>query len=289
MTGFGLGRAQSNLSLIEVSLRTVNGRFLEVRFHLPRELVPFESDLKKTIEKHFSRGTIDVFVSRRVKPSAKSHEVLINTELATAYAEAYKKLAKSLKIPAALHLEAIARLPDVVKVEDTHQVSTTEKKELLKAFEQACKACDEERKREGKSLQKDLGDVLEKLEAEVAAIQSVREEVNRNLLERFEARIKAKLNAIEVDPARLSQEIALQLEKSDINEELSRLREHLRNYRELLKETVPQGKKMDFYTQELLREVNTIGSKSSVAVLTQSVVQAKTWIERLREQVQNVE
>ena len=166
MTGYGTGKSQSALSQIEVSVRSVNGRFLETRFHLPREFVGLESDLKKVIAKHFDRGTLDIFVSRK---------------------------------------------------------------------------------------------------------------------------IKAKLSGVEIDSARISQEVVIQLEKSDINEEISRLKEHTKNYRHLLSEAGAQGKKLDFYTQELLREVNTIGSKSSVSKLTQIVVQAKTLIERLREQIQNVE
>jgi uncharacterized protein (TIGR00255 family) len=108
-------------------------------------------------------------------------------------------------------------------------------------------------------------------------------------ISRFEQKIKARLSGVDVDPNRLSQEVVMQVERSDINEEVSRLNEHIRNYKGLLAHNGAIGKKLDFYTQELLREVNTIGSKSSVSKLTQIVVQAKTLIERLREQVQNVE
>ncbi len=289
MTGYGLGKSQSPVSQIEVSLRTVNGRFLETRFHLPREFIPFESDLKKILEKYFSRGTMDIFVSRRTKPTAKSGAVQLNLEIAKSYHQSMKKLAKALGMKDQFHVEIIARLPEVIKLEEGHDVSPSEKKALLTAAEAACKACFEERKREGKSVKQDLEKVLTSLEKEISDIQSVREEANKNLLERFESRVKAKLTTVEFDSARLSQEIVIQLEKSDINEELARLKEHLRNYRELLKGDEAQGKKLDFYTQELLREVNTIGSKSSVARLTQIVVEAKTLIERLREQVQNVE
>lgn len=289
MTGYGLGKIQTATSSIEVSLRAVNGRFLETRFHLPREFVGFESDLKKTLAKYFERGTLDVFVSRRVKPSAQASHINVNRELAKKYLEAYKTLAKDLKIKTQFHVETIARLPDVIKLEEVQDVSTSEKKALLQAFEKACKACEAERTREGKSIRHDLESLVGQLEKEVEDIQSVREEANQNLLQRFEQKIKARLSGIEIEPARLSQEVVLQLEKSDINEELARLKEHLKNYRQLFQMDGSQGKKLDFYTQELLREVNTIGSKSSVSKLTQSVVQAKTFIERLREQVQNVE
>lgn len=293
MTGFGQAKLATSVSQIEVSLRSVNGRFLETRFHLPREFVGFEADLKKIIGKYFERGTLDIFVSRRIKASALHGQVVVNKELARHYLDAYKLIAKELKIKSQFHVETIARLPEVMKVEDAASATAAEKKALVSALDKACQACDGERKREGKSLKKDLEDNLEKLEKEITQIQSVREEVNQGLLSKFEQKIKARLGSgasgIEIDASRLSQEVVIQLEKADINEELSRLKEHIKNYRELYSQSTSQGKKLDFYTQELLREVNTIGSKSSVSKLTHIVVEAKTLIERLREQVQNVE
>ncbi len=127
------------------------------------------------------------------------------------------------------------------------------------------------------------------MEKHIKVISGLREDANQLLQEKFEQKIRARLKGNEIDPARLSQEIVIQLEKADINEELSRLSEHIKNYRQLVSSSQGEGKKLDFYTQELLREVNTIGSKSQVAKITQSVVEAKTVIERLREQVQNVQ
>ncbi len=289
MTGFGLSKSQPTHSYIEVSVRSVNGRFLETRFHLPREFVGLESDLKKIIEKYLQRGTVDIFVNRKVKTGAGPSQLKVNKELAQKYFTAYKNLAKDLKLDAKVHVETIARLPDVIKMEEANEPSAAEKKAFLQTAEKACSACASEREREGKSLKKDMETLLHQLEKEVGVIQNLREEVNLTLLQRFEQKIKSRLVGVEIDSNRLSQEIAMQIEKSDINEELSRLKEHIKNYRQLLQESGTQGKKLDFYTQELLREVNTIGSKSSVSKLTHSVVEAKTFIERLREQVQNIE
>jgi uncharacterized protein (TIGR00255 family) len=289
MTGYGLSKSQTAHSQIEVSVRAVNGRFLETRFHLPREFVGLESDLKKILEKHMERGTIDIFVNRKVKLGGGSSQLNVNKDLAQKYYSAYKSLAKELKIDAQIHVETIARLPDVIKMEEASELTAAEKKAFFQTVEKACAACAAEREREGKSLKKDMEVLLHQLEKEVDEIQELREEVNQTLLQRFEQKIKARLVGIEIDSARLGQEIAMQIEKSDINEELSRLKEHIKNYRQLFHASGSQGKKLDFYTQELLREVNTIGSKSSVSKLTHSVVQAKTYIERLREQVQNVE
>lgn len=289
MTGYGTARVQSKDVTVEVSIRTVNGRYLEPRFHLPREFVAQESELKKVLSQTLLRGTVDVFVSRRVKSTASKAQMHVNDALAKKYVAAYKHLSKELGVPFQVHLEVLARLPDVVKVEDSYEILPGEDKILKKAFAEACKNCDRERSREGQALRKDLQKLLGSLDKQVKVITELREEANLQLQDRFEQKIRARIKGTEIDPARLSQEIVIQLEKADINEELSRLSEHIKNYRQLVSSQQAEGKKLDFYTQELLREVNTIGSKSQVAKITQSVVEAKTLIERLREQVQNVQ
>jgi uncharacterized protein (TIGR00255 family) len=232
---------------------------------------------------------LDIFVSRKPKPGATLAQVVVNKDLVKKYHTAYQAIAKQLKIKTEFHLESLARMPEVLSLEESSDSALEDKKALLEAMKKACQAADKERTREGKGLHEDLQFLLKSLQSEVDEIQTLREEANQNLLARFEQKIKTRLAGMEIDPARISQEVVMQIEKSDINEEITRLKEHIRNYHQLLSASEPIGKKMDFYTQELLREVNTIGSKSSVSKLTQVVVQAKTLIERLREQVQNVE
>lgn len=289
MTGYGTSKAQQKDLNIEVSIRTVNGRFLDTRFHLPREFAPFEADLKKILGEKILRGTVDVFISRRNKGISEAVEVLVNEGLAKKYLTAFRKVSKATKLPVSLHLEILARMPEVIKLEEKQEVSTHEEKLLKAVFTKACVDCLKEREREGKFLQKELEKLVGDLEKQVSIVASLREDANRQLQERFEQKISSRLKGQELDPQRLTQEIVIQIEKADINEELVRLKEHLKNYKELLKSAHAEGKKLDFYTQELLREVNTIGSKSQVAKITQAVVEAKTLIERLREQVQNVE
>lgn len=289
MTGFGTNRAQSTDVTLEISVRSVNGRFLEPRFHLPREYMTFESELRKLLSDRLKRGTVDVFITRRVRSSGSKATLQVNRELARRYVQGYRALAKDLKLKEDLHLEVIARLPEVVKLEESSETDSKEKALVLKSFKAAVDACQAERQREGKALQRELEKMLSSLEKQVQGILALREDANRQLQEKFETRLAGRLKGGELDPQRLSQEIVLQLDKSDINEELQRLGEHIKNYRQILVSREAEGKKLDFYTQELLREVNTIGSKSQVARITQSVVEAKTIIERLREQVQNVE
>ncbi len=289
MTGYGNSRAQSKDVTVEVSIRTVNGRYLETRCHLPREFVAFESDLKKILSATILRGTVDVFVSRKVKSVSGKAQMVVNEALAKKYFLAYKQLAKELGLPFQVHLESMARLPEVIKIEEIIEISASEEGVLKKAFLEACKKCDKERIREGKALRKDLEGLLGSLERQIKIISEMREEANAQLQDKFENKIRARLKGTDLDPARIAQEIVIQLERADINEELTRLSEHIKGYRQMVAVTHSEGKKLDFYTQELLREVNTIGSKSQVAKITQAVVEAKTLIERLREQVQNIQ
>ena len=291
MTGFGQARLQGEESNYEVNVKTVNGRFLEVRFHAPREMVSLEPELKKLLSEHFMRGTVDIFISRRMKTLSAPGKVMINEDLAKDYLKAFTQLSKKLKIKCQPTLELLTRQPDIVRLEDTGDYLEKDKKAVLQAFRKAMEACAAEREREGLALKKEMQKILGQLEEHVAQITSLREEANKTLQDRFIQKIENRLKATstEVDQQRLMQEIVLQLEKSDINEELQRLEEHIKNYKKMLVSVTSEGKKMDFYTQELLREVNTIGSKSQVAKLTQAVVEAKTMIERLREQVQNIE
>jgi uncharacterized protein (TIGR00255 family) len=293
MTGFGNFRTQNNEVSIEVSIRAVNGRFLETRFHLPRGYFPFEAELKKKFSQLVIRGTVDVYIARKVKATTSIGKVVINTKLAQEYVKAFKKLSSDLRINENIRLEQISKQPDVIQIEENESLSPNEVNLLKKTFEAALKKFDIERVREGVALKKDLQKNLKDLQKHIQKVSKLREEANKLLLERFESKVKARLPkevaGQMMDPQRISQEIVIQLEKADINEELTRLAEHIKNFDKLVELPIVEGKKLDFYTQELLREVNTIGSKSQVAGITEAVVEAKTLIERIREQVQNIE
>lgn len=293
MTGYGLARSQSNEVSIEVSVRAVNGRFLENRFHLPRGYYGFESDLKKKLTEFIKRGTVDVYISRKQKTNSVSSKIVMNTKLAAEYLKAFKKLSKDLQMNEAVKFELITRQSDVIQIEEQDQIAPNEIILLKKTFEAALKKFEVERLREGLALKKDLQKNLKDLQKYVLKISKLREDANKMLQEKFEAKLKSRLPkdaaAQGIDPQRITQEIVIQLEKADINEEITRLNEHLKNFEKIIELDVVEGKKLDFYTQELLREVNTIGSKSQVAGITESIVESKTLIERIREQVQNVE
>ncbi len=293
MTGFGVFRSQIQDITIEVSLRAVNGRYLETRFHLPRSYFAFEADLKKRLSGIAVRGTVDIYISRKLKATAVAGRMTVNSKLAAEYLKAFKKLSTDLRMSEAIRFEQISKQPDVITMEEDDAIHPKELSLLKKTFEAALKKFDSERSREGLALKKDLQKNLKDLQKHVLKVSKLREEANKILTERFESKVKARLPkevaGQMMDPQRISQEIVIQLEKADINEEITRLTEHLKNFEKLVENSVVEGKKLDFYTQELLREVNTIGSKSQVSGITEAVVEAKTLIERIREQVQNVE
>ena len=293
MTGFGVARVQSEDLTIEVSLRAVNGRYLETRFHTPRLYYAFESDLKKKLAATILRGTVDIYISRKLKSTGSSAKVVGNTQLASEYLKVFKKMSSELRLKDPVRLEQVIRMPDVIQIEEIETIHVNEAGLIKKVFEAALKKIEIERQREGVALRKDLSKNLKDLQKHMIKISKLRDEANKVLQERFESRIKLRLAkeiaANTIDPQRISQEIVMQLEKADINEEITRLSEHLKNFEKLIEADFVEGKKLDFYTQELLREVNTIGSKSQVAGITEAVVESKTLIERIREQVQNIE
>lgn len=289
MTGYGSVRLETETSLLEVSIRSINGRFLEPRFHLPRELMSVEAELKRVLNQFFQRGTIDIFVSRKDAGQKSNLKLILHEDLAGEWLNASIKLGKKFKMTTKLDVTTLLQLPDVVRFEEQEEGLKKESKMLKLAFKRACQKCLNERDREGKALQKELLATIERLKTLVEQMASLRNEASANLKERFENKVMSRFKDLQLDPQRLYQEVVIQLEKADIQEELSRLCEHMKHFEELLMSADSQGKKLDFYTQELLREVNTIGSKSQLTPLTKIVVLAKTEIEKIREQVQNIE
>jgi uncharacterized protein (TIGR00255 family) len=276
---------------IDISVRAVNGRYLEMRFHLPREYAGLESDFKALLTKIFSRGTVDIYVNRT---ATQSHaKVEVNTELAKELIRAHATLAQATNLKGEASLDWLTRAPDVLTVKQSDELTEEEANEAKALIEAAAKACDSERLREGQALAQELEKQCSALEKLAAEVEVLKAEANAELEKRYRERLASGLQKFgmtgQVDEQRIAQEIVMQLDRADISEEIQRLTEHIKAYRALLKHSEPQGKKLDFYAQELLREVNTIGSKSHIAKLTSLVVEAKTIVERIREQVQNCE
>jgi uncharacterized protein (TIGR00255 family) len=289
MTGFGSAKGITPASNLEVNIRSVNGRFLETRVHLPRELSGIEADVKKMLGACFQRGSIDVFVSRKSRGEKSNLKLYLHEEMAQAWLATSVRLNALASCNEKIDLKTLLQLPEVVGFEEEVTSIEQDADEVRRLVKEACESCTVERRREGEALKLELLGILSRLDESVQQMNTMREEINRLLRERMESRLKARWSELDLDVQRLQQELAILWDKADITEEMGRLKEHLHHYRNLLLASDAQGKKLDFYTQELLREVNTIGSKSPLAQLTHLVVTAKTEIEKLREQVQNIE
>ncbi len=291
MTGYGSAQGGSLESevYIEVTVKALNGRFLETRFQLPTHYNPFENELKGILQKHFVRGRLEVFVRRKQGMASENLKTVVRSDIAKLWMNGYKQLGASLKLLAEPTLDMVVRLPDVISFEENFEVSGREKKLLQETLEKACGLCKTERKREGEMLKAELLDLTKQLEKKLDQVFKLRKQGNEALKKTLFKRLDdLGFSNANKDP-RFIQEAALLVEKHDITEEVVRLREHVEVFHSVIREGGAQGKKLDFYTQELLREANTIGSKSQVTKLTELVVDAKALVERLKEQVQNVE
>lgn len=291
MTGFGVNKAKLSAGELVVQVKSVNSRFLDLKIHMPREYSLWEKDVRDIIKKHLSRGTVEVYCARKFKGSSSKTIINSDIELGQRWLKEYNKVGKSLKLKNKHEpslIEILKSVP-VLSLGEDKEVNTLEEKAFFKTLDMAIKGCLSERKREGLALKKSFNGALIALTKELTHIEKNRKKANEEILKRWKTKLDRFKNDKNLDSARLAQEASVLVEKSDINEEIIRLKEHISNCKKLLSAKGRLGKKLEFYSQELLREVNTIGSKSQIVELTSSVVNAKTIIEQIREQVQNIE
>ncbi len=288
MTGFGEATHLGENLQVSVTIRAVNGRHLEIRPHLPKEYFSLESEIKKIAQDKIGRATVDIFVGRKVFPGKKNINTSVNKEIARELFKSCEDLRKLLKISEPVSLTHLLRWSEIISLDINQPVMGQESKLILSLVADAIGACNKQRQREGKALAQELKRLLDLLEDLVEKMRPLavpnQEQMRELLLQRWE-----KLKITGVDDSRLAQEVAIHLDRFDVTEELARLREHIAVSQKMLLSREVAGKKLEFFCQELLREVNTIGSKSQKPDLTHLVVECKGCIERLREQVQNVE
>jgi uncharacterized protein (TIGR00255 family) len=285
MTGFGRADAPDGLS---AEVRGVNSRHLEVRARLPRELGALESEVRALAGRYFERGQIEISV-RLPREGAFAPRLEIDLEAAKSYARAAKELAQGLSKPEQLEVAALLALPGVSRMREPELEVESLAAAVLGTIERACAAALEMRTREGESLERELRGRLDAIEGLLKSVEARVELVRSGVRERLEKRLAALAPSLETDPARLEQEIVLQIDRMDVTEETVRLRSHLDQFRETLDAPGAVGRKLEFVLQEMGRETNTIGSKSADTELSRAVVALKTEQERLREQVLNVE
>ncbi len=288
MTGYGKGESLYGTGRFTVEVRCVNHRYGEITVKLPRALLKFENDLKKRVAERLSRGKIDVFI--QVEGAMALGVPTANLPLARGYYKAFNSIAEALGLGGEVDLALIAAQRDVVTVAAEAEASVEEiPEELLAALADALSQVDQMRLFEGESLLADFRKRRELLSGFIGQVAGRAPSVVSEYAARLKERIAQLCGDSGLSDERIALEVALLAEKCDITEELVRLESHLRQFDETLDRNEPVGRKLDFLLQEINREVNTIGSKANDAAIAACVVELKGELEKIREQVQNIE
>lgn len=289
MTGFGRGSYANTEREYTVEIKAVNHRYADVNIRLPYVLSFLEEKIKKKVLENVERGKIDVSITF-VNNSNLGKKITINKSLAKAYIDELKKLDQETEIIDDISVMKIARLPDVLNIQQDDN-SDILWEELNNALEQAIFNLVEAKETEGRKLSEDMLERLEIINQNILNISQYSTGLIEQYVVKLKDRIKEMLQTDIVDEARISQEVVLYSDKTSIEEEITRLKSHIVQFKELLQsESIKKtGKRLDFIIQEMNREVNTIGSKSNCLEITNLVIELKTELEDVREQVQNIE
>ena len=287
MTGYGRCQLEDSGREITVEAKSVNHRFLDISCRLPRHISFLDDAVRKGIGARLARGHVDVFVSY-ANHRDDARQVRVDTGLALAYKKAYEELTDALNCENDVSLSDYARMPDVLTVQESEEDQQAVRNLFARALDGAMDALVAMRCDEGDSMRRDILEKISNIEAIREKIAQRAPLVVSEYREKLHQRI-AQLTDGELDEARLITEVAIFADRAAIDEELVRLLSHTAQIRATADLKEPVGRKLDFLVQELNREVNTIGSKASDAVIAQLVVDAKGEIEKLREQVQNIE
>ena len=288
MTGYGRSETDSNGRVWAVEVKSVNNRYLDAKVKLPRNYGVLEDEMRKQIASYHQRGRVDLIltVSGDFSDLVKTK---IDGELAKTYRQSLSRLAEELDMDATVDLSLLIGLPDVLTREQQSEDVESIRSLLVDVVDRALAQCREMRRVEGEALAQDLA---ERLQLFSDVLESIAEDIPRLTAERergLKERLDKLLGAVDIDPARLAQEVAIIVDKVDVTEEMVRLRSHISQFAALLESDEPVGRKLDFLIQEFLREVNTIASKISDAGTAHKTVALKSELEKMREQVQNIE
>lgn len=289
MTGFGEASAENERYRVTATLRSVNHRFLDVSVRLADSHRSLEPLLLQRVRQRLGRGRVELRLA--IKPRAgASMEVEIDEGAASGYVEAARRLAERERVDAHLAAAELLRLPGVASVEAGADEFTAEDREIVvKAADAAIDALIEARQAEGGALAAVLERVLAELGERVERLTEMSGALQSEVRARLEARLAELTGDAAIEPQRLAQEVALLVDRADVQEEIDRLGLHLKQFGSHLHDAEPVGKRLDFLSQEILRELNTIGSKCRDSNATQCVIDGKVLCEQLREQVQNLE
>lgn len=289
MTGYGLAESNPDESIrFKVELRSVNHRYLDVSIRMPREIQSLEDRVRKSVQQALSRGRVDVFISWRVDAD-KSVNVTLDRELAKAYHRALLDMCDVCTLDDQPGLELLSHFPDVLRVEKEQADSDRLWALLTPVTAEALANLVTQRSEEGERLASDIIMRLTQIAETAKQVEERAPVIVDEYRKKMTERLQEILGQVEIDPGRVLTEAAIFADRSNVTEELVRLGSHLTAFKKTVAEKGPVGRKLDFLTQELFREVNTIGSKANDYEVARLVVEMKTELEKIREQVQNIE
>ena len=288
MTGYGKAEKSIEQRMYQIEIKSVNHRYLDISVKMPKQLSYLEESIKSLISSEIKRGKVDVFITFE-NNSAQGKEIKINTEIAKIYIDELKKLAKQENILSNIEVTEISKYPDVLSIQNVNDEETI-KQEILEVTKIALEQLIKMKKVEGEKISEDLLERINNIKEKIQKISSLSTGLIEEYIVKLESRIKELIKDKDIDETRLAQEVVIYADKCSIEEEVTRLNSHIYQFEELIKETNKTiGKKLDFIIQEMNRETNTIGSKANNLEITNGVIDIKTELEDIREQVQNIE
>lgn len=289
MTGFGRGESSSNGFQVTVEIKTLNSRYLDISIRLPQGIQEHEFDIKEEIQEKLSRGKAHVNINVE-KTDQLSPDITYNEQLIKAYTDMLRKVKDLAGIDDPIQLEDLLRFDDIFESQEEDE----EDIEIIwnctqDALHKSLHLLNEMREQEGKELSNDLTELINGISEIVEIVKDLSEQRAPDVREKLLARIRTMINDEKIDPERLEMEVALLIDKMDVNEEIIRLQSHLKFFLEALENNEPVGRRLNFLSQEINRELNTIGAKSNDSTIAHHIVLGKEKLEKIREQVQNIE
>ena len=289
MTGFSRYENQSEDLTCKVEIRSVNNRFIDINTRLPKSLAPLELPLKKMVKTKCARGSFDISIAiEKNGDSEAGLEVNPNLPLATEYLKAFKEIQDGLGLKGEIDINTILSQRDVVKSE-LKKVEFSCEEIVMQSVDRALTDLIKMREDEGKNLEKDILNQISSIETLRKSIAAKQFITIQKFQEKLNEKIKILTSGTEIDPARIAQESALLADRCDVTEEIVRLKSHIEQFNILIASNDPQGRKLEFLTQEINREVNTTGSKTIDLEVSSAVIEMKSCLEKIREQLANIE
>ncbi|WML35148.1 YicC/YloC family endoribonuclease [Clostridium sp. OS1-26] len=288
MTGFGRGSVEQDGRSFIVEIKSVNHRYCDLNIKMPKSFLSFEDKIRKTVLEKISRGKVDVFITQN-KQEKIGVKAVLDENLADSYVECLKKIKDKYDIKEGLSISLIAKFPDVVILKQEEEDMESIWETLSNPLKEAIGLLVEMREKEGLKLKKDILSKCDYIKQSLDKIEKRSPFVVSEYKEKLNGRLKELLQDYQVDENRIAMEVAIFGDKACIDEEIVRLNSHLVQLRETFNLDEPIGRKLDFILQEMNRETNTIGSKANDLEITNSVLNIKNEIEKIREQIQNIE